>query len=88
MQRKPAENALIRVAVDTGLFQVLTESNSPLTAGDLASKINVEVTLLERILRGLAAMHAVEETGLDGYSSTKISKAFTTAKGASMARHL
>ncbi|KAI4090062.1 MAG: hypothetical protein LQ348_005272 [Seirophora lacunosa] len=84
---QPAENALIRVAVDTGLFQVLTESNLPLTAEDLAKKINVEVTLLERILRGLAAMRAVEETGLDGYSPTKISKAFTTAKGASMARH-
>ncbi|KAL9010768.1 MAG: hypothetical protein Q9173_004327 [Seirophora scorigena] len=61
-QRKPAENALISIAVDTGLFQVLTESKSPLTAEDLANKINVDVTLLERILRGLAAMHAVEET--------------------------
>ncbi|KAL8988647.1 MAG: hypothetical protein Q9177_002309 [Variospora cf. flavescens] len=84
-QQQPAENALIRVAVDTGLFLALTESSSPLTAEALASKINVEVTLLERILRGLAAMHAVKETGLDEYSPTKVSKAFTSAKGASMA---
>ncbi|KAL8973911.1 MAG: hypothetical protein Q9197_001845 [Variospora fuerteventurae] len=83
---QPAENALIRVAVDTGLFLALTESSSPLTAEDLASKINVEVTLLERILRGLTAMHAVKETGLDEYSPTKVSRAFTSAKGASMAR--
>ncbi|KAL8931637.1 MAG: hypothetical protein Q9216_007133 [Gyalolechia sp. 2 TL-2023] len=83
---QPAENALIRVAVDTGLFEVLNESSSPFTAETLAKRTNVEETLLERILRGLAAMHAVEETGDDGYSPTKISKAFTTAKGTSMAR--
>ncbi|KAI4167474.1 MAG: hypothetical protein LQ343_007187 [Gyalolechia ehrenbergii] len=83
---QPAENALIRVAVDSGLFNILNESSSPLTAETLASETNVEETLLDRILRGLAAMHAVEENGDDGYSPTKISKAFITVKGTSMAR--
>lgn len=86
MKPKPAENALIRVAVDSGLFNILNESSSPLTAETLASETNVEETLLDRILRGLAAMHAVEENGDDGYSPTKISKAFITVKGTSMAR--
>ncbi|KAL8662724.1 MAG: hypothetical protein Q9168_008215 [Polycauliona sp. 1 TL-2023] len=83
---QPIENALIRVAVDTGLFDLLNDSSSPLTAQDLSSKLDVEEILLERILRGLAAMHAVDEIGVDGYGPTKITTAFTTVKGTSMAR--
>ncbi|KAL8992755.1 MAG: hypothetical protein Q9169_006862 [Polycauliona sp. 2 TL-2023] len=62
---QPVENALIRVAVDTGLFELLNKGNPTFTAKELADKVNVEETLLERLLRGLAAMHAVDEVGTD-----------------------
>lgn len=71
-----------------GLFEVLNKSTSPPNAQILAKETNAEVTLLERILRGLVAMHTIEEVGMDGYSPTKISEAFATVKGASGARLL
>ncbi|KAL8952535.1 MAG: hypothetical protein Q9222_001565 [Ikaeria aurantiellina] len=83
---QPAENILIRVAVDIGLFEALNKSSAPPTAEMLAGETNTEITLLERILRGLVAMNAIEEVGEDGYGPTKVSKAFTTDKGTSMAR--
>ncbi|KAL8996395.1 MAG: hypothetical protein Q9169_004086 [Polycauliona sp. 2 TL-2023] len=83
---QPVENALLRIAVEIGLFEIMSQSNGPLTAEDLATKTKVELVLLERLLRGLAAMQAVEEIGDDGYGMTKISAAFTTAKGISMCK--
>ncbi|KAI4180203.1 MAG: hypothetical protein L6R41_007395 [Letrouitia leprolyta] len=80
-KKQPAENALVLVAVETGIFKFLNESPEPLNAETLAKNTNVEVTLLERILRGLAAMDAVEEIGEDGYAPTNLSRAFTTVKG-------
>ncbi|KAL8826682.1 MAG: hypothetical protein Q9170_007312 [Blastenia crenularia] len=83
---QPAENILIRIAVELGLFDALNKSTTPPNAQTLAKAVNAEVTLLERILRGLVAMHAVDEVSEDGYGPTKISEAFTTVKGISGAR--
>ena len=71
-----------------GLFQVLHRSKAPLNAQSLAEATDAEVTLLERILRGLVAMHAIEEVGAEDYRPTKISEAFAMAKGASGMRVL
>ena len=59
-----------------------------MNAETLAKRTNTDVALLERVLRGLAAMYAVEEIGVSGYGPTNISRAFATAKGVSMARVL
>ncbi|KAL9600392.1 MAG: hypothetical protein Q9219_003242 [cf. Caloplaca sp. 3 TL-2023] len=85
---QPAENALIRVAVDIGLFEVLNKSQLPLNAQRLAEKTNTELLLLERILRGLVALHAIEEVNAEDYGPTKISEAFATPKGVSGIRLL
>ena len=77
------ENALIRIAIHLNIFGILSESERPLSASEIAEMTRVDVVLLERVLRGLAAMEAVAQVNIDSYAATKISKAFTTPKGVS-----
>ncbi|KAL9596224.1 MAG: hypothetical protein Q9219_005935 [cf. Caloplaca sp. 3 TL-2023] len=62
---QPAENVWLRIAVDTGLLEALNEAQLPQTAQDLAKATDVDLILLERVLRGLVVMRAVEEIDED-----------------------
>ena len=76
------DNALLRLALDLNLFEILVESqDAPVDTATLAKEIGVDSTLLERILRALNAMGAVEQVGTDTFKPNKFSKAFTTQKG-------
>ncbi|KAL4807931.1 S-adenosyl-L-methionine-dependent methyltransferase [Aspergillus unguis] len=55
---EPAQSAIIRMAVDTKLFQHLKAAGpNGLSATSLASKTGIDVLLLQRLARHLVAMH-------------------------------
>jgi len=78
----------IRTAVDLSIFETLVKSETPKTIQQLARSTGADETLLGRILRYLARIDAVAEAGPEKYTATKISRAFTTAKGVSGAAFL
>ena len=76
------DNVLLRLALDLNLFEILTTTQgASIHTATLAKETNVDPTLLQRILRALNAMGAVEQVGRDLFKPTKFSKAFTTQKG-------
>ncbi|KAI0141804.1 putative hydroxyindole O-methyltransferase [Xylariaceae sp. FL1272] len=57
---EPAKSATIRLAVDVHLFQHLSSAREDgLTPEELADKCGMEIPLLQRLMRHLAAMHMV-----------------------------
>ncbi|KAK4691124.1 hypothetical protein P7C71_g5810, partial [Lecanoromycetidae sp. Uapishka_2] len=72
----PHVNASIRTAIELGLFETLNNSEGPKTATELANITGGEKLLIVRILRPLAAMHFVIETGFETYVAGPVSKAF------------
>ncbi|CAD6586248.1 MAG: hypothetical protein ASARMPRED_002481 [Alectoria sarmentosa] len=79
----PIDLVALRIAVELGVFKVLADGQAPKSIQQLAEKTGADVTLLGRILRYLASIDAVAEAGPEIYLATKISRAFTTAKGIS-----
>jgi demethylsterigmatocystin 6-O-methyltransferase len=65
---------MIRVGEDLKLFELLASSESPLTVEELSKETGAASTLLGRILRYLASMKLIKETGKDQYTSTNITK--------------
>ncbi|KAL3446918.1 hypothetical protein BJX65DRAFT_278281 [Aspergillus insuetus] len=57
---EPAQSAIIRMAVDTRLFQHLKDAGpSGLSAASLSSKTGIDVVLLQRLARHLVAMYLI-----------------------------
>ena len=75
-------NVLLRLALDLNLYEILTKTQgASIHIATLAKETNVDPTPLQRILRSLNAMDAVEQVGTDLFKPTEFSKAFTTPKG-------
>ena len=75
------DNVLIRLALDLKVFEILVKNQGPIGTKALAKETSADPTLLQRILRALAAIGAVGQSGPDEFVATKFSKAFTTPKG-------
>ncbi|KAL3477295.1 S-adenosyl-L-methionine-dependent methyltransferase [Aspergillus californicus] len=57
---EPAQSAIIRITVDTKLFQHLKEAgDAGVSAPSLAEKTGIDVILLQRLARHLVAMHLI-----------------------------
>ncbi|KAF2870881.1 O-methyltransferase-domain-containing protein [Massariosphaeria phaeospora] len=80
------DNLLIKIGVDLGIFRLIAEAEDPTTLDQLSKSIQIERVLLERIMRGLVAIDAVDETGPQLYGPTNTTKAFASTKGESGAR--
>ncbi|KAJ8068747.1 hypothetical protein OCU04_002444 [Sclerotinia nivalis] len=65
---------MIRAGEDLKLFELLVSSESPLTVEELSKETGAAPVLLGRILRYLASMKLIKETGKDQYTSTNITK--------------
>lgn len=75
------DNAILRLALDLNLFDILVESQgAPVNTATLAKEIGVDTILLQRILCALNAMGAVEQVGTNSFKSNKTSIAFATQK--------
>ncbi|GLA63131.1 hypothetical protein AtubIFM54640_004270 [Aspergillus tubingensis] len=65
--------AALETGVDLGLFTALSQDDKPKTAGQLATATGADPTMLARILKHLAAMGVITETGPDEYRRTGFS---------------
>ena len=75
---KPAKFATCKLAVDLKIFDVLAEhENKPVKIEELAKRSGVDITLLSRAMKHLAAMNVVGERGIDQYTATSLTEAFT-----------
>jgi hypothetical protein len=79
---------LIKIAVDLGIFEKLVKKASPLSLQKRSESTGSEYALLGRIMRALAAIHAVEETEVGRYEASKLSRAFASPKGIAGSRLL
>ncbi|PYH81301.1 S-adenosyl-L-methionine-dependent methyltransferase [Aspergillus uvarum CBS 121591] len=77
------DSLLLKVGADSGILQKVVASEKPVSLHDLAVATGANETLLARIMRGLTSIHAVDEAGLEVYSSNKVTRAMTTVKGIS-----
>ncbi|KKK23147.1 hypothetical protein AOCH_002289 [Aspergillus ochraceoroseus] len=71
----------IYTAISLGLFPLLSrDGDSPKTVSQLGAWSGADPVLLSRILRHLAAMGTIQETGLDEYQHTNLSRSLATDK--------
>ncbi|KAK3390367.1 S-adenosyl-L-methionine-dependent methyltransferase [Podospora didyma] len=68
------EIAGARIGEDLNLFQLLSESDEPLTTAALAAKTGAAPLLLSRILRYLASVGQITEAGPDVFSANAVTK--------------
>jgi hypothetical protein len=65
------------------IFKIIVDSKEPPTLESLAKTTDADSVLLGRIMRGLCAIHAVEDVGEEKYAPTKLTRAFASRKGIS-----
>ncbi|KAF3763272.1 hypothetical protein M406DRAFT_48948 [Cryphonectria parasitica EP155] len=68
------QTAVIKIGFDLGLFRLLTERHEPVTVTDISQHTNAEALLLNRFLRYLAAIGAVEEVASDQYAANHLTR--------------
>ena len=73
--------ALIRVAIDLGVFDLLVKKKAPMSAQELAQATNADHAMLQRILRSLAAVHILNEEDVELYTPSKVAETFAAEKG-------
>ncbi|KAL1964902.1 hypothetical protein VTN77DRAFT_6255 [Rasamsonia byssochlamydoides] len=83
------EQATLYAAIDTaisiGIFPLMAEQNaSPKTVGWLAAIAKVDPELLSRIMKQIAAMGIIKETGPDEYRPTNLSLALFSPNSQSL----
>ncbi|MCJ1312956.1 hypothetical protein MMC25_006632 [Agyrium rufum] len=70
----PVPSTVARIGHDMKLFESLTNSDKALSTKELAAVCKADEVLTGRILRYLASVDMVEETGEDSWESTKVTK--------------
>ncbi|KAL4789688.1 S-adenosyl-L-methionine-dependent methyltransferase [Aspergillus venezuelensis] len=69
--------SMIRTGLDLNVFQHLAKSETPVSVSELATKTGAAPSLLTRILRYLASIGTIKETGKDTFTSNNITKTLT-----------
>ncbi|OQE47057.1 hypothetical protein PENCOP_c001G01827 [Penicillium coprophilum] len=72
--------AALETAVDINLFSALGTDDKPKTVTELAHATSVDPILLGRLMKHLAAMGAITETGYNEYCPTGFSKVLTVER--------
>ena len=67
----------LRIGCDIKLFNILQDAGKPLTVDDLAAKTSVAPILLGRLLRYMASVRLIKETGKDTFTGNNVTKTFT-----------
>lgn len=65
---------MIRVGEDLKLFELLASSENSRTVDELSKETGAAPVFLGRVLRYLASMKLIKETGKDQYTSTNVTK--------------
>ncbi|KAJ5525459.1 hypothetical protein N7494_012109 [Penicillium frequentans] len=71
--------AALRVGVDLKLFNFFADTEEPLTVVELSEKTKADKIFLGRILRYLASFGAIKETNKDTFTSTNITRTFSSS---------
>ncbi|CAI7666386.1 unnamed protein product [Penicillium manginii] len=79
--------ALVRVGLDLNIFKILAESDHPLTSDDLAVQTNAAPNLLSRVLRYLASVGTIKETGDNEFTDNNITRSLSDEGIASAIYH-
>ncbi|KAJ5513696.1 Winged helix-turn-helix transcription repressor DNA-binding [Penicillium fimorum] len=72
--------AALETAVDINLFSALGTDDKPKTVAELAKTTSVDPILLGRLMKHLAAMGTITETGYNEYCPTGFSKVLTVER--------
>ncbi|KAJ5189077.1 Winged helix-turn-helix transcription repressor DNA-binding [Penicillium cf. griseofulvum] len=72
--------AALETAVDINLFSALGTDDKPKTVAELAEATSVDPILLGRLMKHLAAMGTITETGYNEYCPTGFSKVLTVER--------
>ncbi|CAI7676504.1 unnamed protein product [Penicillium palitans] len=80
-------SAMLRTSADLGLLRHLTKSDKPLTVTQIADLTGASPSLLERILRYLAGVDVIKETGVNEYTENSITRILADPKGEAMIYH-
>jgi hypothetical protein len=76
---QPIRLALVGVAIDIGLFKELANDPDHLSSiTEMASTLNVDPLLLQRIVRTLAAIGDLKQVSADTFSNSAYSQALAT----------
>lgn len=68
------EVSVVKIGCDLGIFRTLVASNDPISVDQFASKTGADSLLLERILRYLASLKIVTETGKAEYTANQTTR--------------
>ncbi|KUJ18479.1 O-methyl transferase B [Mollisia scopiformis] len=68
------QTAAIKIGIDLGLFVYLAESKSPLFAEQIAQTTGADIQLLNRVLRYLSAIDALDEVSKNSYRANHITQ--------------
>ncbi|MCJ1324143.1 hypothetical protein MMC10_000805 [Thelotrema lepadinum] len=80
-------SAVNQVAVDLGLFKILSGGQGWMTDYEVASKCGADSILTSRLLRLLAAIHTIDKKGEYQFTGNETTKALATPEGASAITH-
>lgn len=68
------EIVMIRLSEDLKLFELIASSEAPLTVEQLSKETGAAPVMLGRVLRYLASMKLIKETGKDEFTFTNVTK--------------
>ncbi|KAJ5960189.1 O-methyltransferase family 2 [Penicillium vulpinum] len=77
-------NAMLRISADLGILRTLARTGVSLTVAQLEELTGASPSLLERILRYLAATDMIKETGVNEYTANSITYALAGSEGDAM----
>lgn len=64
-----------RIGVDLNLFDIIREAGRPMSLPELVEKTKVDSRLLESLLRYMASVRLIDETGPDLFAASHVSQA-------------
>ncbi|KAI9738293.1 MAG: hypothetical protein M1834_008791 [Cirrosporium novae-zelandiae] len=73
----PTQTFASRVAIDLDIFNILMKADGPMTAKDLAEVTDADHVLIVRVMRILALINFVTETGPQTYAPSALTKTLT-----------
>ncbi|KAF2233453.1 S-adenosyl-L-methionine-dependent methyltransferase [Viridothelium virens] len=71
---QPIELAITQVAVDLGIFRLLSRIEKPISAQEVAGKTGADPVLINRILRFLASFRIIAECGEGVFEASHVTK--------------
>ncbi|OQE46328.1 hypothetical protein PENCOP_c001G00779 [Penicillium coprophilum] len=80
-------NAMLRISADLGLLRSLASSDTSLTVVEISDLTGASSPFLERILRHLAAIDMIKETGINEYCANRTTHVLASSKGEAMVYH-